>query len=259
VSRYRRSFVLCVLLFVAAGLVVGWRSPVTYTAQGQMIAGATSVNAAAVPSFTQAGQALAQTYSRVFSGDEVRRALAKGGFDRAKDTVTASPLASSSVLLIESTAPTPEAALRATDTGIDALASTVSTLLNNSTSIVQSGDALRAAYVEQARAQAVIDGLDKKDEPKTSTAYEQATARLGSAQATVSASRQLLTEQVGNSVQSNGVRRLTSAHLTSSTSSQRFQLWGAIGLVAGIVVWSLIAFVRSRPRRAAPPLRREGP
>jgi uncharacterized protein involved in exopolysaccharide biosynthesis len=249
VGRYRRSFVLCVLLFLAAGLLVAWRSPVTYTAQGQMIAGATSVNAAAVPSFTQAGQALAQTYSRVFSGDEVQRRLAGAGFDRAEDTATASPLASSSVILIESTAPSREAALRATDAGIDALAGTVSSLLDNRASIVRSGDALRAAYVEQAQAQAAIDRLDDKRAAESSPAYEAATARLGAAQATVSAARQLLTDQVGNSVQSNGVRRLTSAHLTSSTSTQRFQLWGALGLVAGVVVWSVLAFVRSRPRR----------
>ncbi|GAA4753107.1 hypothetical protein GCM10025783_27490 [Amnibacterium soli] len=250
VSRHRRSFALCVLLFTAAGLGAGALSPVTYTAQGQMIAGATSVNAAAVPSFTQAGQALAQTYSRVFSGDEVQKKLVAGGFDRAEDTATASPLASSSVILIESTAPSREAALRAADTGIDALSSTVSTLLDNSTSIVKSGDSLRAAYVEQAQAQAAIDQLDKNDEPRTSRDYETATARLGAAQATVSAARQLLSDQVGNSVQSNGVRRLTSAHVTSSTSTQRFQLWGALGLVAGIVVWSVAAFLRSRPRRA---------
>jgi hypothetical protein len=254
---HRRSLVLLVLLGLVAGLGVAYLSPVTYTAQGQMLAGATSVNAAAVPSFTQAGQSLAQTYSRVFSGDQVQRAMVAHGYDPATESVTASPIAGSSVILVEAEAPTARAASRAVDAGIDALASTVSALLDNSTAVTATRTTLQTAYRQQLQAQASIDALERKRARTTSTDYEQATADLGAAQATVAAARQLLADQVAASVQSNGARRLTSAHVTSSTSTQRYELRGAIGLIAGFVVWLLIALLRSRPlRRKALPARR---
>jgi hypothetical protein len=257
ISLRRWSLVACVVLGLGVGLGVGHGSPVTYTAQGQLLAGATSVSAAAVPSFAQAGQSLAQTYSRVFAGDLVRKRMTAGGFDARTETASASPVAGSSVILVETTAPTPAAAVRAADTGISALASTVSALLDNSDSITATRATLRTAYEQQAEAESVRNELEKDKVKPTAAAYEKATADLGTAQATVGAARQLLADQVGASVAANGVQPLTSASVTSSTSSQRYQLWGSIGLIGGLVLWLLIALLRSRSLRREPvPARR---
>jgi hypothetical protein len=245
------------VLGLGVGVGVGYRSPVTYTAQGQLLAGATSVSAAAVPSFAQAGQSLAQTYSRVFAGDLVRKRMTAGGFDASTETATASPIAGSSVILVETEAPTPAAAVRAADAGISALTNTVSALLDNSASIAATRATLRTAYEQQAEAESVRNQLEKDRVKPTASAYEKATADLGAAQATVGAARQLLADQVTASVAANGVQPLTSARVTSSTSTQRYQLWGSMGLIGGLVLWLVIALVRSRPLRREPsPMRR---
>ena len=77
----RRSWLpvsFLVVLGALAGGAWGYATPVTYVAQAQVIAGATSVSAAAVPSFAQAGQSLAETYSRVFSSDAVTSNFPQG-------------------------------------------------------------------------------------------------------------------------------------------------------------------------------------
>lgn len=253
VDLYRRSLALCVILFVGAGLVIAYFAPVTYTAQGQMLAAGTSVNAAAVPSFTQAGQSLAQTYSRVFSGDEVQGRLKAQGFDGTTETVAASPIANSSVILIEATAPTERDAVRLADDGIAALDKTVSGLLDNSSLIADTRANMLTAYKGQAEAKAKIDQLDKRKTDKNSTVYGDAIAALSEAQANATATQQLLQAQISDSVQANGVAPLASGQITGSNSRQRFQLWGASGLVAGVLVWLLVALVRSgRLRRSAP-------
>lgn len=237
------------LLFLAGGVAVGYVSPVTYTAQGQMLAAGTSVSAAAVPSFAQAGQSLAQTYSRVFSGDLVQRKLLAAGVDPRTESVTASPIAASSVILIEAQAPTPRAAQHAADAGVAALQSAVSTMLDNSSSLASTRQILENAYKAEVKAQTALDALNRKKQPEGSAAYQQATADLGIAKTTVQAANEMLTSQVSASVQANGVAPLSSAVVTASTSTKRYQTWGVIGLITGLAVWLALALLRSLPPR----------
>ena len=242
---HRRSLILLVLLFVAGGLTIGFLSPVTYTAQAQMLAAGTSVDAAAVPSFTQAGQSLAQTYSRVFSGDSVQKDLLKRGYDPSTETVTASPVAATSVVLIEATGPTPADATRLADNAVSALQTTVNGLLDNSAAVDKTQGQIETALTEVAEANSTIKSLDRRRVDQNSAAYGEASARLSTAQAKADALRTLLTQQISGSVAANGIAPLASAGVTESNSRQRFQLWGAVGLVAGIAVWLVIALVRS--------------
>ena len=245
VDVYRRSLIVSILLFVAAGLALGYLSPVTYTAQAQMLAAGTSVDAAAVPSFTQAGQSLAQTYSRVFSGDSVQQALLKKGYDPSTETVTASPVAATSVVLIEATAPAPAVAARLANNAVAALQTTVSSLLDNSRAVERTRSQMEDALVQVAEANAAIKSLDRRKADQNSASYGQASADLSTAQANADALRSLLTEQISGSVAANGIAPLTSGGVTGSNSRQRFQLWGAVGLVTGISVWLVIALIRS--------------
>ncbi len=242
---HRRSLIALILLFVAGGLTVGALSPVTYTAQAQMLAAGTSVDAAAVPSFTQAGQSLAQTYSRVFSGDSVQRALLKTGFNPADETVSASPIAATSVVLIEATGPSPAAATRLANDSVSALQTTVNALLDNSSAVDRTKSQIEAALTEVADANSTIKSLDRREVDQNSAAYGEASARLSTAQANADALKTLLTDQISGSVAANGIAPLSSAAVTESNSRQRFQLWGAVGLVAGIGVWLVISLIRS--------------
>lgn len=245
---------LCVLLGLALGLVAGSLQPVTYTAQGQLLAAGTSVNAAAVPSFAQAGQSLAQTYSRVFASDAVQQKLRAAGLDSGTESVTASPMAGTSVVLIEGKARSAATAEHLVDAGLSALQSTVADLLDNSGQLTRTRAVLKTAYAQQVKAQTALDELNRKKEPEASKAYQDAVADLGSAQATVAATKGLIASQIADSVQANGLSRLSSGAVNSSTSTQRLQFWGAIGLVAGLALWLLTAVLRSRSfRRPNPP------
>lgn len=224
---------------VVASLVWASLVPVQHVAHAQVIAGATSVNAAAVPSFTEAGKSLAETYSRVFEGDAVRAALADAVGDSRVD-VAASPIAGSSVILIEATAPTAQEAVRAADAGVDALVAVVAQLLDNQPAVDAATADLAEAHARLSAAESALEAAQSTDGAPDVLAA--ASAEVVSARAAVDAYNGLLTDVISDSVQSNGVQRLVSAEVVSDTVLQRFQLRAAIGLVVGTVLAAGLAY-----------------
>ncbi len=240
VRRHWRLAAGILALCTLAGLLWPFTVPVRYVAQAQLIAGANSVDAGGVAVSTSAGQSLAETYSRVFSGDQVREILRERVGNERPD-VTASPIPGSSIILIEARGASEAEAIQIADASVDALVTVVSDLLNNDEAVAAATARLTQAYVDLATAEDAAGGADDDDV----TGALSARAEVASAQSAVEAYDALLTDLIQNSVQSNGVRRLASAQVTSDTSTQRFQLGGAIGLVLGAALGSGAAYARA--------------
>lgn len=230
------------LVCVAVAAVLGLSIPVRYVAQAQGIAGATSVSAAATPAYTEAGRALAETYSRVFAGDDVQGRLRDSVQSRDID-ISASPIAGSSIVLVEAQAPSGAEAVDAADAGVDALVVVVDSLLSNQGSVDQASRGLAEANQRLAAAQ-VGAGVDATGEPAVGTSPD-ALAQLLTARAEVEAYRALLTETVRNSVQANGVQRLSSATVVSDNRVRRLQLSVGAGTVLGLLLACGVAYWRA--------------
>ena len=239
--RHWRIAALILALCTAAGLLWPMTMPVRYVAQAQLIAGANSVDSGGVAASTSAGQSLAETYSRVFSGDAVREILRERVGDDRPD-VTASPIPGSSIILIEARGGSEDEAIQIADASVDALTTGVADLLNNDEAVAAATARLTAAYVDLATAEAAAGAPAGEDEEPASLS---ARAEVASAQSAVEAYDALLTDLIQDSVQGNGVRRLASAQITSDTNLQRFELGGAIGLVLGALLGSGVAYARA--------------
>ena len=242
VLRHRRVFAICVVVGLAVGLVIGAVVPVKYTAQARLIAGATSVTAAAVPSYAQAGISLAETYSRVFDSDAVQKVL-HSRFGDGKLDIKASPIADSSVVLIEATAADPATATQLADTGVDALVQVVTGLLDNDRNVRQATASLNDVYTQLNTAQATLSRLQRERVPANDPGLIKAQADVQTAQTAVSAYATQLSTEVGNTAASNGIQRLASGYITSDTGVQRFELYGVIGLFLGIGAGVVLAYV----------------
>ena len=238
-----RLVALVAVVGLVLGLIAGAILPVRYTAQAQVIAGATSVNAAAVPSFAEAGRSLAETYSRVFLSDGVRTVLAERFNGQVPGDVSASPIAGSSVILIEATSTTEENATALADAGVDALVTVIAGLLDNAEAVDLARSNLDEAFVSLGTAQAELDVALDVGGPASTRAIE-AAAGVQTAQTAVDAYAAELNSAIGDSSQANGVQRLVSASPTSDNFLQRFELYGAGGLLIGVLAGSAFAVVR---------------
>lgn len=263
--RHKLVAIAALVACTAAGTVWGYSQPVEFEAQAQLIAGATSVTTSGLPAQAAASETLAATYSRVFEGDEVQTALREAVGDVPK--VEASPIPSTSIILIEAEAETAELAVSAADAGATALEAVVSGLVNNAdaltaatTSLTESNTRLAEAERALAAAQAAQSALvNPEADPAISAAVASASAAVGIAEAEVAAAASRYQRAVSESTPGNGVRRLASARVTSDTSVRRVQLGYAVGIVSGCILGGGLAYAlasagaRRRPFGVADP------
>lgn len=149
---------LVAVIGLLVGTAVGYKHPATYTADAQLIVGRVSSLAEdQIPGLAVAEQQLASDYARLATSSNVIAATeANLGASSLPGTLSASPIAESSVIDVQATASSAAEALKLADAGAKALQSDVVQVTNDS----------------QAQLAPIMAAFEKAD-----TAAQQATAQ----------------------------------------------------------------------------------
>jgi hypothetical protein len=135
-SALRHPVLVClaVVIGLLVGTAVGYKHPATYTADAQLIVGRVSSLAEdQIPGLAVAEQALASDYARLMTSSNVISATeANLGVSSLPGTVSASPIAQSSIIDVQATAPSAAEALNVANAGAKALESDVVQVTNDS-------------------------------------------------------------------------------------------------------------------------------
>jgi capsular polysaccharide biosynthesis protein len=128
-STLRHPVIIAVvtLLGLLAGALVGYKHPVTYTADARLIVGRTSGLAEnEVPGLAQAVQGLASDYARLMTTSNVTTTvLTDLHATSLPGTLSASPIAESSIIDVQASSPTVNQALQLANAGAAALTTVV--------------------------------------------------------------------------------------------------------------------------------------
>lgn len=159
-SALNHPFLVAVIAIIGlfVGTVIGYKHQATYTADAQLIVGkAASLAQDQIPGLAVAEQELAGDYARLGSTTNVAAAVeAKLHVTTLPGTLSASPIAQSSVIDVQAKSPTEAEALKLADAGAAALESVVTQITNDNqsqvTPIVNAFQKADAQY-EQATAQ----------------------------------------------------------------------------------------------------------
>jgi exonuclease VII small subunit len=251
------------LLVLALCLLGGFLYPREFTAQSQVIAGQVGVAAAAVPAYAVAGESLAQTFSRVFSGDAVQTRIAQdlGPDEYKRVSLSASPIPGTSIILLEAKASTSRGAQQAADVAATVLTDEVRSLLSSADALEETSRRFAEASQRLLRAQSDLDqakaqleaAASRSDDASTTTAQGLVAERMAAAavaQAEVDALQSDINDGASSAEPANAVQLLASGQVVDDNNLRRFQVLGLTGLLLGSVAASLIAytlFQRGKP------------
>ena len=150
--------VVIAVIGLLVGTAVGYKHPATYTADAQLIVGrAASLAEDQIPGLAVAEQELASDYARLAtSSNVIAAAEANLHVTSLPGTLSASPIAQSSIIDVQATASSEAEALKLDNAGANALESVVTQVTNDN----------------QAQVAPIVNAFQKAD-----SAYEQATAQ----------------------------------------------------------------------------------
>ena len=265
-----------IVLGVALGSGYASSRPTTFTANARLAVGGTSIAAEAIPGFALASQEIAGNYARFVSTAPTVGAM-PASERAAVVSVSASPIPSSNVILIEATATSSLVAEHAVAQAATALALQVNSAVdvNNSSETLKQYNDLSA---QVARAQIVVDADQRVIAALTSTAADAppadpttlAAAEKALAQATTKLSTLTIEQSaMGNRYQTQFNTVPSQSRLmvvqpavnAGDDKRSRMERYGVLGLAAGFVIALLAsAFIdRRRGRHAAASLPRRTP
>lgn len=241
------------VVFLVSGVAVGFLLPRSYGAQSRVIVGRGEAESGAVSVSGLAGESMAVTYSRVFDGDQVQSAIRSRLKGRKPLHITASTVPGSSVILIEAKDVTAADAVVSADAGAKALIDVV----GSSTNVDQAAALWLKRYSEAARkqekAQIALDAAQRAvSRAKSTTARATADATLIAVRADVSTAQvevSTLAAQYGRVLAgaslSSAVQPLRKARLTSNSRIRNVELLGATGVMVGVGMGLLLAYLRA--------------
>ena len=264
---------LMAIVGLLAGLAVGYEHPVTYSAQVQLIVGRTADLAEdQVPGLAQAVQGLAADYARLISSSTVISATeANLGRSSLPGTLTASPVAQSSVIDVSASAPTKANALNLADAGAAALTKVVTQVTNDTqaqlspimAAFTKADTAYEQATARYNQLEHQLNVLLAQEGNRKPTAKQRAAEKVLNAQIVAAATtadtdrleanayqNQYFTALPPLQTQQEMVQQVGQATYTGSNRSSYVEAAGLVGLVGGVVVGLAIAsWVESRRSR----------
>jgi capsular polysaccharide biosynthesis protein len=283
IGRYKWLVLLLAVLLAGAGVAVGVRRKPTWTATATLQVGANiNPSSASFSGFVQSETNLATTFSRAITANKVlARIQARTSLSPAQSArrLTATPVPDAAALEVIATGATPAAAIRLANVGAKSLVA-YEAPSNFPTSAASIYNAYRPQLTAVAQARARVQAIQNRaagqgqttastvaGQKTASTVAGQTTANpsnpalihaqadLGAAQARATALADAYTQAVESDTASRAVLTpLADAVTASSDRKQKIELFGFIGLAAGLLIGASIAVLReqSRARPVAP-------
>ncbi|MGI4893880.1 MAG: hypothetical protein ACRYF3_02065 [Janthinobacterium lividum] len=266
-SALAQRWWIAVVLAVLGGLAgVAYASTqsVTYTGEARVAVGSESLDARVVAGYSSAATQLASDVARYVNDQQAQASLAPLLGERAEDvsTISASPIADSSVVRIEVLASTREAATEAAQAVAQQLTDQVNAASgDNAVTLLQQytelSNQVAAAQQAAADAQAALDSLTGARSLATTLDAARATAeQTTSALAVLEVQQQAIGQRYRNAVTSTpsaaGLRIVQVGQLETDDKSSAQQKFGLLGVVLGVLLALVIAVALDRRRAAQP-------
>jgi hypothetical protein len=273
IGRHKLLVLLLAVLLAGAGVAVGVRRKPIWTATATLQIGANiNPSSANFSGFVQSETSLATTFSTAITANEVlARIQARTRLSPAQSArrLTATPVPNAAALEVIATGATPTAAIGLANVGAKSLVA-YEAPNNFPTSAASIYNAYRPQLTAVAQARARLQAIQSRNAVQRQTASTvpgqttanhsnpaliQAQAALGAAQARATALAAAYTLAVESDTNSGAVLTpLAGAVTASSDRKQKIELFGFIGLAAGLLIGASIAILReqSRARPVAP-------
>ncbi|HWI74895.1 MAG TPA: hypothetical protein VNT55_23235 [Baekduia sp.] len=246
-----------VALCAGAGLALGLhRSPV-YSAESRLGVGNTDIESQALPGYVAATQSLAGSYSRAIDSDAVLAKLSRSLNQPSAllgARLSASPIAESSVIRVESRSTASTDAVRLANAGARELVRYVSTLGTSRAESAKLLRSLRAASLETERLDRRRTRLTKRDAKNPSASLQSRIQETAADAAAAEARAKALGVQYASAQQNMPkaafVNVLSSARGAASDRASAIQTRVFTGLVAGLLLAAALAtaLANRRPR-----------
>jgi capsular polysaccharide biosynthesis protein len=267
IGRYKWLVLLLAVLLAGAGVAVGVGRKPIWTATATLQVGANiNPSSPGFSGFVQSETSLATTFSRAITANEVlARIQARTSLSPAQIArrLTATPVPNAAALEVIATGATPAAAIRLANVGAKSLVA--SEAPNNfPTSAARLYNAYRAQSTVVARARARLQAIESRNAVQGQTARTvsgqtttnhsspaliQAQAAVGAAQARGNALSAAYTLAVESDANSGAVLTpLADAVTATSDRKQKIELFGFVGLAAGLLIGASIAILREQGR-----------
>jgi capsular polysaccharide biosynthesis protein len=252
--------VLFVLLFAAGGYYVSTTRSPEYSSTATINVGRTDVRVQALPGYVQGAQALASSYSRVATSDEIVGPVAKRlGLTpgEVRSRLSATPISGSPIFDISATGPDARSAI--------ALAAAATRQMRTFVTRTDNGDDSSNSLMNEYRAQARVSSTLQREITRIEANIRNGVgdpdtqrARLIRAQTDQQAAelrkqslQSLYVDQIATDTSTAGIQVLSPATSATSDKDSMQQKLIAVGAIAGLVVGLAVAamFGRRRPRR----------
>lgn len=252
ISRNKAIVFLCALVLAAAGLGVGLKRHPTYTASATIQVGQVNPNSPGFFGYVQSATSLATAFSRAISAEPVLTTVEKTlhlSPEGANARLSAEPLPQTPAFRVIATGQSVSAAIKLANVAANAVIAYESESNSaNPESASLLVDYRRAAILlQQAKDRLLLVSNKGKAPPSTAIAHAQ--ANVNAATVRLNAIGVAYTAAVGSTAPRSGlVSLLAGATSASSDRSSKAELFGFLGLLAGLVAGSAIAALRERRR-----------
>ena len=251
VMLYPFTVIICAVLLCAGGAVYGYTRDPTYTASAELLVGNLSIgDPAAIPGAVGAAQSLAGVYARLIDANEVQRAIArKLEREGPLESLLATPLAESPLIRITATSTSENAAISAANVAGTSLSTYVNDLRSPGSQTAQIVKEYRQAQLRYTAALDAFDTLEARFGPIPTQSERR---ELNEARADLQAAK-LKRDSLAALYSRGQSIRLAQPNLdlyeraTAATDdrSPTMQLWGGVGLLAGLVLGAGLATFRA--------------
>jgi hypothetical protein len=252
ISKNKGLIAICAIACAVIGAVYGYTRPVTYEAAATLQIGQVNPNSPGFASYTQSASSLATAFSRSVTAEPVLQQIEDKleiPPQKAARRLSAEPVPLSPIFRVIATGPSPKGAKELADV---AAAGVISYAEKSNSANPQAG-ALLTSYrqaalkLRKAKAEAEALGKDKKASPEKRLKAE---ARQSAAQVKLKAIGAAYVATVTSQPPREGfVSLLSGAATASGDRKSTVQMYGFVGLLAGIVLGCAAASLRERRRR----------